>query len=63
MPEYEIRVLKSDCHSSSLIFEQSYIDDETAFMAAAGYANGAAFEVWRDLDRIDGLFPSRAAAA
>jgi hypothetical protein len=63
MPEYEIRVLKADGHSPSLIIEQSCSDDETAVMAASGYANGAAFEVWRDLDRIDGLFLNRAVAA
>jgi hypothetical protein len=63
MPEYEIRVLKSDCHSSSLIFEQSYSDDETAVRAASGFAKGAAYEVWRDLDRIDGLPLNRAVAA
>ncbi|HEY1876304.1 MAG TPA: hypothetical protein VGG66_02505 [Rhizomicrobium sp.] len=63
MPEYEIRVLKTDCHSPSVIFEQSYSDDEAAVRAASGFANGAAFEVWRDLDRVDGLFPSHAVAA
>jgi hypothetical protein len=63
MPEYEIILLKSDCHSPSLIFEQSYRDDETAISAASDIAKGAPFEVWRDLDRIDGLFSNRAVAA
>jgi hypothetical protein len=63
MPEYEIRVFKSDCHSPSITFEHSYSDDEAAVRAASDIANGAAFEVWRDLDRIDTLFSKRAVAA
>lgn len=49
MPEYEIRVLDTDRDVSALILEQSYQNDEAAIGAAFEVANGAPFEVWRDL--------------
>lgn len=49
MPEYEIRVLEPDKDTSALILEQSYRDDDAAIGAAFEVANGAPFEVWRDL--------------
>ena len=52
MPEYEIRILTSDLHTSSVILEQSHGDDQAAIGAAAKLANGAQFEVWRDLDCV-----------
>jgi hypothetical protein len=49
MPEYEIRILNSDDCAPAIILEQSYKSDEAAIGAAFQVANGAAFEVWRDL--------------
>jgi hypothetical protein len=49
MPEYEIRVLDTATDASALILEQYYKDDEDAIGAAFEVANGAPFEVWRDL--------------
>jgi hypothetical protein len=62
MPEYEIRVLKADRYSSSVVLEQFHTDDEAAVGAASRLANGAAFEVWRDLDCVYGLASNRPAA-
>ena len=49
MPEYEIRVLDDEGCEASIVLEQSYNNDEAAIGAAFQVANGAAFEVWRDL--------------
>lgn len=63
MPEYEIRVLKADRYSSAIILEQSHGDDEAAVDAAAHFAKGAPFEVWRDLDCVYGLPSNRPAVS
>lgn len=63
MPEYEVRVLKADGYSTSVILEQSYGDDEAAVGAASQLAKGAAFEVWRDLDCVYGPASNRPIAA
>jgi hypothetical protein len=60
---YEIRVLKADRYSPSIILEQSHTDDEAAVGAASRLARGAPFEVWRDLDCVYGLASNRPAAA
>jgi hypothetical protein len=59
MPDYEIRVLKDDRYSAATIHERSLMDDEAAIHAAARLADGAAFEVWRDLDCVYGLASAR----
>ena len=59
MPEYEIRILNADRHTSSVILEQSHGDDRAAIGAAAKLAKGAQFEVWRDLECLHGLRSSR----
>jgi hypothetical protein len=55
MLEYEIRVLNEDLYSESLIVKQLHLNDLAAIRAGARLANGAGFEVWRDLDCIHGL--------
>ena len=62
MPEYEIRVLKADRYSASIILEQFHADDEAAVGAASRLAKGAPFEVWHDLDCVYGLASNRPAA-
>ena len=59
MPEYEIRVLNDDRYSTAMIREETQLDDEAAISAAARLADGAPFEVWRDLDCIYGLASAR----
>jgi hypothetical protein len=59
MPEYEICVLKDDRYSAAMIHEQILMDDEAAIFAAFRLADGAPFEVWRDMDCIYGLASAR----
>ena len=59
MPEYEIRLLNDDRYSVAKIHERMLTDDESAISTAARLANGAPFEVWRDLDCIYGLASAR----
>jgi hypothetical protein len=59
MPEYEICVLKDDRYSAAMIHEETLLDDEAAIFAAVRLADGAPFEVWRDLDCIYGLASAR----
>ena len=60
MPLYEIRLLKDDHYSSTMIIEQHHIDDHAAVRAAARLAASPWFEVWRDIDCIYGLASGRA---
>lgn len=56
MPQYQIRILKDDFYSASLIIDQIYINDHAAIAAASKMAGGRPlFEVWRDLECIYGL--------
>ncbi|HUE63790.1 MAG TPA: hypothetical protein VMO78_05390 [Rhizomicrobium sp.] len=59
MPDYEIRVLGDDRYSAVKIHECSLTDDEAAVSAALLYAEGAPFEVWRDLHCVYGLASER----
>lgn len=59
MPEYEIRVLKDDRYSAAEIHERIVMDDDAAILMAAGLADGAPFEVWRDLHCVYGLASAR----
>lgn len=59
MPDYEIRVLKDDRYSAATIHQHTLADDEAAIDAAARLADGAPFEVWRDLDCVYGLASAR----
>ena len=59
MPEYEIRVLNDDRYSAAVVHAEILMDDEAAIHAASQLADGAAFEVWRDLDCVYGLASAR----
>ena len=59
MPDYEIRVLNDDRYSAAKIHERTLMDDEAAIAAAARLADGAPFEIWRDLDCVYGLASPR----
>ena len=59
MPDYEIRLLNDDRYSAAMIHQRTLSDDEAAIAAAARLADGAPFEVWRDLDCIYGLASAR----
>lgn len=59
MPEYEICVLNADRYSAAMILEHTLLDDDAAISAAARLADGAPFEVWRDLDCVYGLASAR----
>jgi hypothetical protein len=63
MPMYEIRILKNDRYSASLIVEQHHISDHGAVRTASKLAGGHWFEVWRALDCIYGLPSGRTSAA
>ena len=60
MPEYEIHVLKDDRYSAAMIHQQISMDDDAAISQAAHLADGAPFEVWRELDCVYGLASGRA---
>ena len=59
MPDYEIRLLKDDRYSAATIHQRTLSDDEAAISVAAELAQGAPFEVWRDLDCVYGLASAR----
>ena len=60
MPEYEIHVLKDDRYSAAMIHQRISLDDDAAISQAALLADGAPFEVWRELDCVYGLASGRA---
>lgn len=53
MHEYEIRILRAD-HSTATIIEVVHLNDNAAIRAAKKIADGNDFEVWRDLDCVYG---------
>ncbi len=59
MPDYEIRVLNDDRYSAARIRECTLTDDDAAVSAAQRLAEGAPFEVWRDLHCVYGLASAR----
>ena len=59
MPDYEIRVLNDDRYSAAKIRECTLADDDAAVLAAERFAEGAPFEVWRDLHCVYGLASAR----
>jgi hypothetical protein len=59
MPDYEIRLLNDDRYSAAKIHEQTLMDDDAAIALASRMADGAPFEVWRDLDCVYGLASAR----
>ena len=59
MPDYEIRVLNDDRYSVAKIHQRALTDDEAAISMAVRLAEGAPFEVWRDLDCVYGLASAR----
>jgi hypothetical protein len=52
MQSYEIRILKRD-FTSSLIIEESFLNDCAAVKAAKVFAQEFPYEVWRDLELIN----------
>jgi len=52
MLEYEIRILKNDRLSQSLVFAAFYYDDAEAIRTANKLAVGYGVEVWRDIECI-----------
>jgi hypothetical protein len=60
MPEYEIHVLKDDRYSAAMIHQQNLLNDDAAISQAALLADGAPFEVWREMDCVYGLASGRA---
>ena len=59
MPDYEICVLNDDRYSAAIIHEKVLKDDDAAIAHASRLADGAPFEVWRDLDCVYGLASPR----
>jgi hypothetical protein len=55
MQTYEIRVLKDNL-STKTVIEQQYFDDDAALRAALRFASGHRFEVWRGLSCIYGVY-------
>jgi hypothetical protein len=53
MHEYEIRILRADRTTAS-VMEVIYLNDRAAIRAARKLAEARLFEVWRDLDCIYG---------
>ena len=53
MREYEIRILRAD-KSTDTIIEMVHLTDHAAVRAARKLAEARPFEVWRDLDCIYG---------
>jgi hypothetical protein len=57
MHEYEIRILRAD-RSTATIIEVVHLNDHAAIRAAKKMAEARPFEVWRDLDCIYGKMQS-----
>ena len=53
MQEYEIRILKTD-RTSDTVIEVIHLNDHAAIRAAKKFAGTRPFEVWRGLDCIYG---------
>jgi hypothetical protein len=53
MHEYEIRLLRADS-STATIIETTYFNDDAAISFAQKIAGARPFEVWRDLDCLHG---------
>lgn len=53
MHEYEVRILRAD-KSTDTIIEMVHLTDHAAIRAAKKLAEARPFEVWRDLDCIYG---------
>lgn len=51
MHEYEIRILRTD-RSTDTMIEGTHLDDHAAIRAARKFAEARPFEVWQDLDCI-----------
>jgi hypothetical protein len=66
MREYEIRILRADKTTASVI-EVIHLNDNAAIRAAKKIAEARPFEVWRDLDciygRADSAWPADRSAA
>jgi hypothetical protein len=62
MHEYEIRILRAD-KSTATVIEVMHLNDNAAIRSARVTANGNPFEVWRGLDCVYGRdYPSQRAA-
>lgn len=53
MHEYEIRILRAD-RTTDTVIEVIHLNDSAAIRAAKKIAEARPFEVWRDLDCIYG---------
>ena len=59
MQEYEIRILRAD-KSTATVIEVMHLNDNAAIRSARATANGHPFEVWRGLDCVYGRdYPGR----
>lgn len=62
MQEYEIRILRAD-KTTATVIEVMHLNDNAAIRSARAIANGQAFEVWRGLDCVYGRdYPCHAPA-
>jgi hypothetical protein len=53
MHEYEIRILRAD-RTTNTVIEVMHLNDDAAIHAAKKFAEARPFEVWRGLDCIYG---------
>lgn len=58
MHEYEIRILRAD-KSTATVLEVMHLNDHAAIRSARKIAEARPFEVWRDLDCIYGRAAER----
>ena len=62
MQEYEIRILRAD-KSTATVIEVMHLNDNAAIRSARTIANSHPFEVWRGLDCVYGRdYPRQAPA-